>query len=176
MKMNLRRIAAWILTALLIVSCLPIQAIGQGREEYSAPVSFGNELDDGTDETKTLTFSWDDAYDSYVYDTTQFNTLATKPYTLDVPIGSTVEEAGLSMPPIEIRNHSENDDETKYLSIYNWRNTSAWNEQFTKNSTIWGDAEYTLVLELFAEDVTQVNFNFICGLDDDRHNGNCCRN
>ena len=23
---------------------------------------------------------------------------------------------------------------------------------------------------------TQVNFNFICGLDDDRHNGNCCRN
>ena len=73
MKMNLRRIAAWILTALLIVSCLPIQAIGQGREEYSAPVSFGNELDDGTDETKTLTFSWDDAYDSYVYDTTQFN-------------------------------------------------------------------------------------------------------
>lgn len=169
MKMNLRRIAAWILTALLIVSCLPIQAIGQGREEYSAPVSFGNELDDGTDETKTLTFSWDDAYDSYVYDTTQFNTLATKPYTLVVPIGSTVEEAGLSMPPIEIRNHSENDDETKYLSIYNWRNTSAWNEQFTKNSTIWGDAEYTLVLELFAEDVTQVNFNFICGLDDDRH-------
>ena len=169
MKMNLRRIAAWILTALLIVSCLPIQAIGQGREEYSAPVSFGNELDDGTDETKTLTFSWDDAYDSYVYDTTQFNTLATKPYTLDVPIGSTVEEAGLSMPPIEIRNHSENDDETKYLSIYNWRNTSAWNEQFTKNSTIWGDTEYTLVLELFAEDDTQVNFNFICGLDDDRH-------
>lgn len=169
MKMNLRRIAAWILTALLIVSCLPIQAIGQGREEYSAPVSFGNELDDGTDETKTLTFSWDDAYDSYVYDTTQFNTLATKPYTLDVPIGSTVEEAGLSMPPIEIRNHSENDDETKYLSIYNWRNTSASNEQFTKNSTIWGDTEYTLVLELFAEDDTQVNFNFICGLDDDRH-------
>ena len=169
MKMNLRRIAAWILTALLIVSCLPIQAIGQGREEYSAPVSFGNELDDGTDETKTLTFSWDDAYDSYVYDTTQFNTLATKPYTLVVPVESTVEEAGLSMPSIEIRNHSENDDETKYLSIYNWRNTSASNEQFTKNSTIWGDTEYTLVLELFAEDDTQVNFNFICGLDDDRH-------
>lgn len=170
MKTNLQRIAAWLMILMMVVGCIPVSAAEELTKDFSNTLSIADYLSDNSDAnvaTKTLTFTWDDAFDSYVYDKTT-DALAQKPYTLTVPVGSSISASQLSMPPIEIRNHSENASETKYLSIYSWKNS--WNSEYvTADSEIYDDTDYSsIMLQLFAENETYISFNFVCGCNDRR--------
>ena len=170
MKTNLQRIAAWLMILMMVVGCIPVSAAEELTKDFSNTLSIADYLSDNSDAnvaTKTLTFTWDDAFDSYVYDKTT-DALAQKPYTLTVPVGSSISASQLSMPPIEIRNHSEDASETKYLSIYNWKNSSNY-EYVTADSEIYDDTDYSsIMLQLFAENETYISFNFVCGCNDRR--------
>lgn len=185
MRMTLKRLTAWMLTLMMVFSCVSASAVDGSVVDYSDSTSAYDvmPLDDGTSENITVTFVINNS--AYTSDpgsgTTHITAKApieggTLTYTkwagrykvtgtgtvcsYDIPAGTSLSDKGYSFPALSVENIG-NTNTYSYTSLTTWVTPGGMvcstNTVFTENTT--------LQLQLYETAVEAYSLDFVCSED-----------